>query len=252
MVAHIALRLVCGMSSAWCVMPRRDVTAGYFRIQMLVGLGLLVLGALATGAQPDVGTPLPVGAIRGLAAFGALVAFAGSVLWTLARRRAATALTFAVASLAVTTDLGSLMMRDLTWLDMSFVAVGELASAWALGGLTTTMLLGHWYLTAPMMSIDPLRTMTRLMIAALAFRGLVSATALLTVDASMSATHAVWLTMRWIGGIAGPIVLCVLVLRILRYRNTQSATGVLFAAVVLAFLGETAAILLTGEFHWPL
>jgi len=42
------------------------------------------------------------------------------------------------------------------------------------------------------------------------------------------------------------------VLRILKYRNTQSATGVLFAAVILAFIGETTAALLFREFHWPL
>ena len=41
-------------------------------------------------------------------------------------------------------------------------------------------------------------------------------------------------------------------LRILRYRNTQAATGVLFAAVILSFIGEMSAALLAGELQRPL
>ena len=46
MIAPFALRLICGMSWMWLAMPRREVTCGFFRIQMLVVLGLSVLAAL--------------------------------------------------------------------------------------------------------------------------------------------------------------------------------------------------------------
>jgi hypothetical protein len=39
---------------------------------------------------------------------------------------------------------------------------------------------------------------------------------------------------------------------ILRYRNTQSATGVLFAAVILVFIGETTAAVLSRDLKWPM
>jgi hypothetical protein len=52
--------------------------------------------------------------------------------------------------------------------------------------------------------------------------------------------------------LAGPLLLSLMVRRILRYRNTQSATGVLFAAVILVFIGETTAALLFRDFQWPL
>ena len=54
-----------------------------------------------------------------------------------------------------------------------------------------------------------------------------------------------------ITGIIAPVVLCLLVWRILRYRNTQSATGVLFAGVILTFIGETTAALLSRDLEWP-
>ena len=46
MIAQFALRLICGMSLMWAIMPRRQVTSGFFRIQMLVVMGLGVLATL--------------------------------------------------------------------------------------------------------------------------------------------------------------------------------------------------------------
>ena len=84
-------------------------------------------------------------------------------------------------------------------------------------------------------------------------RGALALAGLLTVQGvSWSGVPAIWLALRWAAGIIGPLVLGAMVLRILKYRNTQSATGVLFAAVILAFIGETTAALLYREFHWPL
>ena len=58
MIAQFALRLLCGMSLMWSIMPRDQVTAGFFRIQMLIALGLSVLIALA-GEILKVDLPAP-------------------------------------------------------------------------------------------------------------------------------------------------------------------------------------------------
>ena len=57
-------------------------------------------------------------------------------------------------------------------------------------------------------------------------------------------TYWIWLALRWLAGILGPWAVCIMVHRILRYRNTQAATGVLFVAVILTFIGELTADLL--------
>jgi hypothetical protein len=61
-----------------------------------------------------------------------------------------------------------------------------------------------------------------------------------------------WLVLRWLAGIVAPLVLAVMVWRILRYRNTQAATGVLFVGVIVTFIGELSATLVSQELHLPL
>jgi len=68
---------------------------------------------------------------------------------------------------------------------------------------------------------------------------------------AVSGVESAWLLLRWVGGIFGPLAVWWLVRRILRYRNTQSATGVLFVGVILTFLGELSGDLLTWSTHVP-
>ena len=36
MIAQFAIRLICGMSLVWWLAPRKQITDGFFRIQMLI------------------------------------------------------------------------------------------------------------------------------------------------------------------------------------------------------------------------
>jgi hypothetical protein len=84
------------------------------------------------------------------------------------------------------------------------------------------------------------------------FRLSVSTVALVTgFGALTGSTYWIWLALRWLAGILGPMAACVMVQRILRYRNTQAATGVLFVAVILTFIGELTADLLARALHVP-
>jgi hypothetical protein len=65
-------------------------------------------------------------------------------------------------------------------------------------------------------------------------------------------THWMWLSLRWSAGVIGPLVVAWMVWRILQYRNTQSATGVLFVGVILTFIGEMTGSLLFGALSMPL
>jgi hypothetical protein len=251
MIPLFAIRLICGMSLTWCLMPRAEVTAGFFRIQMLVVLGLSVLATLTAGQLESAAAGaawLSVSAVSRLCILVGFTAFVGSVLWTLARRRAGTAAVGATACAALLAVRGTLPTSA------GPLAIGsELGAAWLTGGAMTTMLLGHWYLTAPTMSIAPLSRLSQYVLAAVVLRAVLAGAGLLTLgEWSLSQSQWTWLAMRWTAGIVGPAVMCGLVWRILRYRNTQSATGVLFAAVILTIIGETTASLLSRELHWPL
>ncbi|MCH7988667.1 MAG: hypothetical protein IID46_05875, partial [Planctomycetes bacterium] len=124
----------------------------------------------------------------------------------------------------------------------------DLSAASILGGATTGMLLGHWYLTAPTMSIAPLSRLTLFFGIAGALRLVISGIGLLFARGMITEDiHWMWLVLRWAAGVFGPLIIAFMVWRILKYRNTQAATGVLFVGVIICFIGEMTALLLFEE-----
>ncbi|MBS0261979.1 MAG: hypothetical protein JSS02_08475 [Planctomycetes bacterium] len=241
-IALFAIRLICGMAFMLCVMPRRDVATAYFRILLLVTLGLAVLFSMS----------YPPGLWPGIAV--AVVSFVGSVLWLLERRRGgalAIALVFGIALvelLRMAPREGRAEGPGGLWL----TELSALAAAGTLGAAMTGMLLGHRYLTAPGMPLAPLYRLNYALGAAGLVRLVASGIALaLGYRAVTDPTYQSWLALRWFAGIGGPLVACLMVHRILRYRNTQSATGVLFVAVILTFIGELTADLLLRAVKIP-
>jgi hypothetical protein len=54
-----------------------------------------------------------------------------------------------------------------------------------------------------------------------------------------------WLPLRWGVGFVAPLVLAWMAWQAARMRSTQSATGILYVAVIFCFLGE-----LSGQLLW--
>ena len=103
------------------------------------------------------------------------------------------------------------------------------------------------------MSLLPLNRLNDYVGVAAVLRGLLAGAVLAMAWTQLSSsTHLTWLTLRWLAGIGGPLIVWAMVRQILRFRNTQAATGVLFAGVILTFIGELTANLLFLELHQPL
>lgn len=268
MLAQFLIRLICGMTLMLALLPRKPVASGFFRVQMLIVLGLGVLASLAAFGMNGQPSPTPVesvpprlspaiaSALVGYASIAiAVLAFVGSVLWMLERRKGGgrvlwIILILAALCLAVPTLVpavsGDILSRG------TLIFLSQLSSAAVLGGAMTGMLLGHSYLTAPTMSIAPLSRLNSQFGAAAACRGVLSAAVLILArDQIVGMTPLMWLSLRWLAGILGPLGVCVMTERILRYRNTQAATGVLFVGVILTFIGELTGDLLLHELGYP-
>lgn len=268
MLTQFAIRLIFGMSLVWCVMPRSEVTSGFFRIQNLVTLGLSVLAFMAIGPAPVTEGVEPVmsaSVVRGLSIGLAVMSFLGSVMWTLERRAAGTRFAFGIAAVSlITVVLSSVSADGLLTLKGTLTWWSELAIAAVSGTTVGGMLLGHWYLTTPAMSTTPLNRVNwflgcvaidRLILAGIAlwmFWPFASSGTDSVGATSWTSTHTIWLMLEWLGGILGPLAVSFMVVRILRYNNTQSATGVLFVGVILAFIGEMTGALLRHELQLPL
>ncbi len=257
MISLFCFRLICGMSLCWLLMPRRHVTCGFFRIQHMVALGVAVLATLALSlheTSPGWGTLWPVGVPRALGILLAIVAYAGTIAWSLDRRGAGLASIVCVLLLALAGGAATILLPvEATAADRAAFLLNGFGAAWLLGTALTSMLLGHWYLTATSMPLTPLIRLNQFLMSAALLRAAVVGNSLWQHSASaFSASADTALLLLRLAGLAGPLVAAVLVSRILRYRNTQSATGVLFAGVIMVFMGEMAAMLLTRALGWPL
>lgn len=258
MIAQFALMLILGMSLMWGLMPRVQVTAGFFRIQMMIAMALGVLATLTLGQLTSVTSQQTsdqwLMAARIAAGTIAVCGYVGSVLWMLNKRAAGTVCAFVI----LVTSFASLVMSHGGLANGGtesgvLLLLSQVATAGVLGGAMTGMLLGHWYLTVPTMSIDPLKRLSWLFGIAVFLRLLVSAVGWVMASSILSGgTVWTWFALRWLAGIIAPLVIAAMALQILRYRNTQAATGVLFAGVILTFIGEMSAALLYYELHVPL
>jgi protein NrfD len=114
------------------------------------------------------------------------------------------------------------------------------------------MILGHWYLVVLDLPIGALRRLTLLLIGALALRALVVGVALAgpvhagyqgarLVAAGLWSPDGVFVWMRLLFGIVGPLSLIWFIWKTVEIRSTQSATGILYVQLFLVLAGELLA-----------
>ncbi len=122
-------------------------------------------------------------------------------------------------------------------------------------GLTiAAMFLGHWYLNTPTMALAPLELLLRFTGAAIGLRAVVAAAGLaLDIHASgwPGMEQSLFLALRWLSGLIGAAILIVMAAKTLRIPNTQSATGILYVAVIATFLGELTSLLISSQLANP-
>jgi len=233
-----------GMALALAVTPATVVPAGFYRVNLLVVLGLASVAAFLARAE------IPGAAWR-LAAAAAVSAWIGSVAWYGERTRVGLACCgLCAALLAAATALVQVPSGPAA-------GGGALVSGLVVGLTVHAMLLGHWYLNAPGMRVDALRRMIDIALAAWGLQLALSLAALsltalpltaLSLDrggaAPAGSTATALLALRWLAGLVGLPVLLVLSRKTLDIPNTQSATGILYVACLAAILGELTAQLL--------
>jgi hypothetical protein len=114
------------------------------------------------------------------------------------------------------------------------------------------MILGHYYLVVLDLPIAALRRLTVLLVIALALRTIVVAFVLWgpahagldqarAVAAGLWSPDGVFVWMRLLFGIAGPLSLVWFIWKTVEIRSTQSATGILYVQLFLVMAGELLA-----------
>jgi hypothetical protein len=243
MLSDFAIRLACGLAALLLATPWRVVPSAFFRTHCQVILGLLVLATL------DLARAGSAGPVLASVVAAAVLAYLASIAWGLGLPRLGVPITAGIATLSGVLLVGVSRSTDaLTW---SLNASGRLASAALIGSSLSAMLLGHHYLTAPAMSIDPLRRFVRAMAWSLGARALLAAPALWAWLDGAKASHATgsvspfFVTVRWGVGFVGTLVAIVLAWKTVQIRSTQSATGILYIAVTLVLFGELTGLIVS-------
>ena len=245
-------RLGFGLAFAMAITSPKQVTSGFFRNHLYVLLGFNVLAA-AVAWTDDAGrfTPwIPTAA--------AIISYVGAVMWLYELPHVGRP---AIAAVGLLDLLGAwqetVLPTSTTLAERLLFRLDPVSGGWALGLTIGAMLLGHWYLNAPGMKLEPLKQLVLGMAAALLMRAVVSGAGLaFTVGSDSHALDSgafqAMLALRWLAGIVGGLVVAGMTWQTLKIPNTQSATGILYVGVITTFLGELTAQLLSQRTPFPL
>jgi hypothetical protein len=264
LLTQFIYRLSFGLALCTALAPPRQVTSGYYRNNLYVLLGLNVLASLLAWTLSDQ-LPwqrwLPIGA--------AVASYLGSVFWLYEKPRPGIIALLLIAALSISAAMvqGSMMSpgqaaplaaSELPPVAASMSAVlsrlDPIGGGLILGGVMAAMLLGHWYLNAPGMPLSALNRLVVVFAIAIALRALLCGLGLSCQIAwgdALGFRQWLFIVWRWLSGLILAGALTYMAWRTLKVPNTQSATGILYAAVIVVFLGELTAQLLSGATHFP-
>lgn len=255
-------RLTFGVAAAMGLTASRQVTSGFFRVHLWVLLGVQTLAALAIySGRPVAGDSANAMLVwkgqLAAAIAAAVVSYVGATIWMYEAKLAGKVAVWLVSILALS---GCALPVVLGGSQLIALQIADRITGGALLGLVTTaMLLGHWYLNTPTMQLAPLRRLIVLLAGAVLLRMILCGSGLaleLTLAGQSEAADLTsWLlfvALRWLAGLLSVLGLAWLTWQTLKIPNTQSATGILYAAVILAFIGELSAQLLSAEATYPI
>ena len=140
--------------------------------------------------------------------------------------------------------------------------VTDLTSILLLGAAASAMILGHFYLVVLDLPIGALRRLTVLLVVGLVLRSAVVAWALAgtpegladarLIAAGLWSPDGIFVWMRILFGLAGPLSLVWFIWKTVEIRSTQSATGILYVQLFLVMSGELLAKYLRVAAGFPL
>lgn len=258
-LVEFLFRLTFGVATAMAITPSRWVTSGFFRVHLWVLLGVQTLAALAlssaTSSSPELAWIHRWQLYFAISA--AVVSYVGAVIWMYEARLPGKLAIWIVAACALAGC--TLPVLATTAKPVLFQLADRVTGGLLLGLVTTAMLLGHWYLNTPTMRLEPLQRLIVLLGIVVGLRMAVAsggawleASSHLAMTSISPTTWGLFLSLRWLAGLIGVVALAWLAWLTLRIPNTQSATGILYAGVILAFIGELTSQLLSAEALYPI
>lgn len=243
-LVQFLFRLAGGLAFAMALTSARLVPAGFFRVHLWVGLGLNTFAAVVVFMVPD----FPARQVAfAMAVVAAVLSYIGAVIWLYEKRQPGQVALWLVT---LANLVGALFVGHAANLFRSpWLLAADVATASLLLGTTfAAMLLGHWYLNTPTMKLAPLNRLTAMMAIAVGLRAIASLVSHWQgwpATDGQRATFFALLALHWLAGLVGVLGMAGMTWQTLKIPNTQSATGILYVAVIFVFLGELSSQLLS-------
>ena len=275
LLVQFLLRLTFGLALGMFITSPKLVTSGYYRNHLYVTLGLASLAALVSfSAAPET---------LWYCVAAAIGSYLGAVYWLFEKPAPGKLMLFAVALAALLGASNQTLVQAHSKTEKmsqslpsatpnqedssqeassqpversGFLSRISVVSSGLLLGLTmAAMLLGHWYLNTPTMELVPLQRLILAMAAAVGLQTILSTIGLcgqIAATEHLSLQWILFVLLRWTFGLVGVGAMTWMAWQTLKIPNTQSATGILYVAVIGTFVGETMALLLSTESLFPL
>jgi len=253
--AQFCIELSFGVLVALAFVPKAPVGTLFYRLMgtaalvpMLVAGFLAVRGGGRAWSEPALmatwiallGFPLYSGPARG--------------------RRWGIALGWAHTWTAVALLLTLQRASDLTFARLLLAGLSALATGCVAGSVGLAMVLGHWYLTIPKLPIGHLVRLNRVSVGAMTASLVLVGLSCLVFAEELGEARApllgpwglFYLGTRVTVGLLMPLVFAWMTASSLKFANTRSATGILYASTVLVLIGSAVSVSLQSSYGVPL
>jgi len=252
---QFCLELGFGVLLALAFVPRAPVGAFFYRLMGTVAalpIGVALASRIAGGA----GLGDPAGVAMGLSLL-AYPLYSGPLRG--ARWGAGLALGLIGCGLGAAWIVGE-ELPELSVGGRLVATLSALSTGTVAGSVGLAMVLGHWYLTVPKMELEHLQRLNRVTVAAMASSiALCLVSCLLFAETLARARPPLfgpmglfYLSTRVLVGLVLPLVFAGMAASSLRFRNTRSATGILYASTVLVLIGTAVSVFLQDAYRVPL
>ena len=255
---QFCLQLAFGVLFALAFVPKAPVGKLFYRVMGTAALvPLLAAVVLPLWITRTFDDPAVALAGVGVLAYPLYASFAGPMH----ARRWAVALGVALVATAV--GVGWIVARsseELGAAGLALATLSALATGAVAGSVGLAMVLGHWYLTVPKLEVRHLVRLNRVTVASLVASALlVGGTCLVLAERLNTGRDPLFapfglfhLGTRVVVGIVFPLIFAAMASSSLRFQNTRSATGILYASTVLVLIGTAVSISLQDSYGVPL
>ena len=180
-----------------------------------------------------------------------------NLCFTAALKARARALLWSVWALGLASGILALAIYPWSTLNQGFLlGFDAVSSALVLGAGILAMMLGHWYLVTPKLSINPLKRYSAAYILLTVFTALKlllsyhlavgwGSEPVTPEGARLMGDDLVFMLFRVTWGVMAPLAGAYFIWETVKIKSTQSATGILYASMVCTIIGEGMGLFLT-------